>query len=397
MTRVQVCKTVSVPDRMRLARYARAPELGPKVLFFSGGTALKRVSRALKSYTHNSIHLITPFDSGGSSASLRAAFRMPSVGDLRNRLMALADETVQGNPEIYDLFKTRFPAAAEPAALREELESMIRGRHPLVAGIPDPMRKIIRNHLRYFLDRMPADFDLCAASIGNLILTGGYLMNGHHLDPVVFLFSKLVEVRGVVRPIVGANLHLVAELEDGTRVCGQHRLTGKEHPPIASPVTDLYLSSVLGRAEPQKVAIREKTRKLIAEAELICYPPGSFYSSLIANFLPRGVGHAIAQNESPKVYVPNSGVDPEQFGMTLDRAVMTLLKFLHRTTPRAAPTERLLNFMLVDMKRGAYPSPVSIKAIERMGVRVVDLDLVSDESAPYYDPRKLAEALLSLV
>lgn len=365
-------------------------------MFFSGGTALKKVSRRLKHYTHNSIHLITPFDSGGSSATLRAAFRMPSVGDLRNRLMALADESVQGNPEIYALFAHRFSTVASPESLSENLDAMIRGRDSMISKIPDPMRKIIRTHLRYFRERMPPDFDLRGASIGNLILTGGYLANGHHLDPVIFLFSKLVEARGVVRPIVGANLHLIAELEDGTRVQGQHRITGKDAPPIQSPVADLYLSATLGPIEPGRVAIRDKVRGLIAQAELICYPIGSFYSSLIANFLPRGVGQAISQNGAPKVYVPNSGHDPEQIGMTVERCVMTLIKHLHRGTPKALPTSRLLNFILVDTKRGVYPEPFSPKAIERMGVRVLDTELVTDESAPYYDAAKLAEALISL-
>jgi len=40
------------------------------------------------------------------------------------------------------------------------------------------------------------------------------------------LFSKLVGVRGTVRAIVNANLHLGADLEDVIRVIGQHRLTG---------------------------------------------------------------------------------------------------------------------------------------------------------------------------
>jgi len=29
---------------------------------------------------------------------------MLSIGDLRNRLMTLADQTIKGNPNIYELF-----------------------------------------------------------------------------------------------------------------------------------------------------------------------------------------------------------------------------------------------------------------------------------------------------
>ena len=88
---VQILKTIQIPDLVKIERYRKVPELGPKILFFSGGSALKDLSTKLINYTHNSIHIITSFDSGGSSAKLRDTFHMPSVGDLRNRLMALAD------------------------------------------------------------------------------------------------------------------------------------------------------------------------------------------------------------------------------------------------------------------------------------------------------------------
>ena len=65
----------------------------PKIVFFSGGTALREVASCLTQYTKNATYLITPFDSGGSSAVLRQAFSMPAVGDLRSRLISLADRT----------------------------------------------------------------------------------------------------------------------------------------------------------------------------------------------------------------------------------------------------------------------------------------------------------------
>lgn len=89
--RAQIARTVKVPDSLRVGRAERAPELGPRIVFFSGGSALRPLSRVLKRYTHNSTHLITPFDSGGSSAEIRKAFHMLSIGDLRSRLVALAE------------------------------------------------------------------------------------------------------------------------------------------------------------------------------------------------------------------------------------------------------------------------------------------------------------------
>ena len=76
---VRVTRSVPIPNPLHLARCAKSPEYGQRILFFSGGSALNPLCRKLIDYTHNSIHLITPFDSGGSSATLRQSGR-PQLG-----------------------------------------------------------------------------------------------------------------------------------------------------------------------------------------------------------------------------------------------------------------------------------------------------------------------------
>src|SRR5262249_58009936 len=78
--RAWLTRAATIPDHIRVARYRRAPEPGPRILFFSGGTALREASQALTDYTHNSDHLITPVHSGGSPPALRPALGMISVG-----------------------------------------------------------------------------------------------------------------------------------------------------------------------------------------------------------------------------------------------------------------------------------------------------------------------------
>ena len=395
-TPLRITRSVQLPDRVRLSRYLRVPELGPRILFFSGGTALNATSRVIKRYTHNSIHLVTPFDSGGSSAKLRQAFSMPSIGDLRSRLIALADENITGIPEVYQLFTYRFPDDQPASELLALLDLMIRGKEPLVAAISNPMRRLIRTQLGYFRESMPDDFDLRGASTGNLILAGGYLNNHKHLDPIIFLFSKLVNVLGTVRAVVNDDLHLAAELEDGSCVTSQHRLTGKEVAPLQSPVSRLFLSRRADKPLAAKAEIRKKNRRLIQQAELICYPPGSFYTSLVANLLPTGVGSAIAGADCPKVFIPNLGQDPEQIGMTLDSSVLTLLDYLRADNKDTCPNGKLLNFVLIDSKRGKYPSSLSAPLMQELGIRVIDTRLISKQSEPYYDAELLASTLLSL-
>ena len=393
---IRVTRSAKLPDPIRISRYRKAPELGPGILFFSGGSALSDTSRVLKGYTHNSVHFVTPFDSGGSSAELRRAFAMPSIGDLRSRLMTLADESVTGQPDVYRLFTYRFPRDASQADLAVRLRLMTQGKDAMVEAISNPMRRLIRNQLGFFTDAMPDRFDLRGASIGNLILAGGYLNNHQHLDPIIFLFSKLVGVLGTVRAIVNDNLHLVANLQDGSHIIGQHRLTGKEVAPITSPIEQLYLSARLDRYIPATSVIRKKNRKLIERADLICFAPGSFYSSLLANLLPKGVGKAVATNQNPKVFVPSLGRDPEQTGMDMEQVVGRLLTQLRVDAGNDCPTRCLLDFLLVDSEHGKYLSRLPMEKLRKQGIQVIDTPLVSKCSNPWYDPELLSAALLSL-
>ena len=259
------------------------------------------------------------------------------------------------------------------------------------------MRKIIRTHLGFLAQAMPASLDLAGASVGNLVLVGGYLNNDRHLDPVIFLFSKLAEVRGVVRPVINRDLHLAAELADGSLIIGQHKLTGKETAPLAVPIKRLLLSRHKTRLTPAQPGIRAKMHKYIGQAELICYPMGSFFSSLLASLLPKGVGRAVADNDCPKVFVPNTGEDPELLGHGIMDQVRLLIEYLRLSAGEKRPVPSLLNFMLVDTRRGGYPGRLEEDELKRLGVTLIDAKLVSRHSRPLLDPELLAQALLSLL
>jgi CofD-related protein of GAK system len=385
-----------VPDPVRIARSRRLPELGPRILFFTGGTALRATSRALKLLTHNSVHVVTPFDSGGSSARLREAFGMLSVGDLRNRIMALADETVRGHPEVVRLFGQRLPSDASPDELRAALDRCVEGLDPRIASVPDPMRRIVTTHLRWFAESMPRDFDLREASVGNLILAGGYLQNGGDVESVLFLFSRLVEARGRVLPVVEADLHLAAELEDGSRVVGQHRITGRDGRSLAAPIRDLAIVRSLEHPERVEPYADEKVRAEIERADLIVYPMGSFWTSVVGNLLPKGIGSAVAAAGVPKVYVPSTGRDGEQLGMDVGRAVATIARVVRRDAGAETPVEDIVDLVLVDRERGRYEAPADPDRLRALGVEVADAELLTSLSAPALDPILLAEALVSL-
>lgn len=364
------------------------------MLFFSGGSALNEIARTLKQYTHNSTHLITPFDSGGSSQVLRHAFKMPAVGDLRSRLMALADESVLGQPEIFRLFAYRFSTSETPAALADEFESLLDGRHPHIKAISQPMRSLILSQLKIVAAARPPNFDLNGASVGNLILAGGYLANDRALEPVLFLMSKMVAVLGTVRTIVDRNLEIGAELEDGTIVPTQRLLTGKEVPPIASPVKQLFMTELGKPLTAEDAPLPKRNRKLIAQADLICYPPGSLYSSVIANLLPKYVGSTIARRNVPKVYLPSLGTDPECLSMSLVDQVEAILTVLRKDAGQQCPISDLMTVVLCD--RETFNEKEAKRLQAQFGLPLVSLPLRKKDQNDIYDPVRVCEALLSI-
>lgn len=84
-------------------------------------------------------------------------------------------------------------------------------------------------------------------------------------------------MRGEVRLLINSNLQLRAVLEGGGHIVGQHLLTGKETPPLTRAVSELSLVDPPWRTTG--MLIRDKIRRAIRGADLICYPVGSFYPS----------------------------------------------------------------------------------------------------------------------
>lgn len=96
-------------------------------------------------------YIITTFDSGGSSANLRDVFDMPAVGDVRNRLIALADTSSPERANIVKMLSTRLPKVADRPALQSQLSHLANGSHPLMEGLSEVVRKILADRFSFLL------------------------------------------------------------------------------------------------------------------------------------------------------------------------------------------------------------------------------------------------------
>jgi CofD-related protein of GAK system len=371
------------------------PDRGPRLLFFSGGSALNPLSETLTRYTHNSIHLITPFDSGGSSATLRRAFSMLAVGDLRSRITALLDRGAQHAPAVARLLDERFANLAVPAALVDRLDKMAAGSSPLTRDLPRALRDLLRADLSTLARMLPRGFDLRGASVGNLVLAGGYLRNDRDINRTLGNISSAAQVRGIVRPSADCDAHLAARLAGGDVIVGQHEIT-REAATATAPIVELLAVESLDLAAEIEVPAYPLALKLIGQAELLCYPMGSFWTSVIANLLPAGIGSAIAASDRIKVYVPSTGRDPEMAGRTLSGAVEVIVETCRRDAGADTPIDQLIDAVIIDRDHRRYAMAIDIDGLRVRGIGVIERDLASDADRSKLSPVKLAQTLCEL-
>lgn len=367
------------------------PQDGPRIVFLSGGTAINGLAKVLSGYTHNATYLVTTFDSGGSSAALRQVFNMPAVGDLRSRLVALHGDSEQAI-SVAGLLGYRIPKSYSLKQAEQVFRACLDETFAPLVAVPESIRLHCLNYLQVFASEIRADFPWAGASIGNLVMAGMYLAHQRDIHYVVNTLKRWLEVKADVLPITDANAHLQSELENGQIILGQHAITGKEVQPIQSKVVNIRLvcdEAKLGldqRLSAQSLAA-------LASADLICYPPGSFYSSLIANLLPKGVVQAIAANPCAKVYIPNLGSDPEQFALDFDQQLHTLLNYLGVDQ---AATDQVLNGIVFDATHLAINTKTQSWLLQQ-GVQLCHLESSGQNPTLTYDNQLLAKTLCSLI
>src|SRR5207245_10743693 len=121
MAAASVVTIANEASRVNLPEEGGFPDL--RVVALGGGTGLPTVLRGLRAGLFESYSwdperdqarltaVATVADDGGSSGKLRATYRLPSPGDVRNCLLALAG----GDPTLSAVFAFRFAGAREMA------------------------------------------------------------------------------------------------------------------------------------------------------------------------------------------------------------------------------------------------------------------------------------------
>src|SRR5207249_6438060 len=155
---------------------------------------------------------------------------------------------------------------------------------------------------RLFRFRFNSEGGLHDHSFGNLCLTAMAGVTGDFAE-AVRLTSEVLAIKGVIYPSTTSNVHLRAELEDGSWVEGETRIT-------ASRKRIRCIQLAPSDAHPLPDAL-----DAIDTADLITIGPGSLYTSLIPNMLVNEVINAVRASSAIKIYIQNIMTQPGETEM----------------------------------------------------------------------------------
>jgi uncharacterized cofD-like protein len=312
------------------------PKAELNVVAIGGGTGLSALLRGLKLHDIDLTAIVTVADDGGSTGRIRDVFNMPAPGDIRNCMVALADdESLMGR-----LFHYRFDTEGS---------------------------------------------ELSGHSFGNLFITAMTQVTGS-FEQAVIESSDVLNVRGRVLPSTVENVTLCANMADGSVLRGESTIA-HEKPAIER----IFLDPAAPEAYTPALAA-------ILKADLIILGPGSLYTSVLPNLLVDGVREAIRWSSAPTAYVCNVATqhgETDNFGYEDHvREVMAYLGeeqlnyALVNDNPAAAEairSEWQVDAILYD---GAATIDNSVEIVAR--------DMVNDKNPLRHDPEKLSHVLLEI-
>lgn len=287
--------------------------------------------------------VVTVTDDGGSSGRLRRELGVLPPGDIRNCIVALAEE----EDLLARLFQYRFPDGG----------------------------------------------GLTGHSFGNLFLTALTGITGDFYQAVLTAES-ILSVRGRILPATLTDLTLRGHGRSGRLYEGESAIGNS-----GEPLDRLALEPANPPAFPPAVAA-------VRDADLVLLGPGSLYTSVLPHLLIPGIRRAVAQSRAPVVLLVNLMTQPgETDGMDALDHLRTLHRHAGAEVVDAALVNTTpLPAALVDRYADSGSRPVTVNAaafadagVELLQADLLDETLLADEALIRHQPEKLAGAALGVL
>jgi uncharacterized cofD-like protein len=330
------------------------PASGLNIVAIGGGTGLSTLLRGLKAYVGADGGwtiaglgaIVTVTDEGGSSGVLRKEFGMLPPGDIRNCIVALAEE--------------------------EQLLS------------------------RLFSYRFDTDSALKGHSLGNLLLTAMTDITGS-FDNAVLAASEVLAIRGEIYPSTLTDVRLRATLEDGSELDGEVEISGSnigEEPKAIRHARITHLA-----LDPPDVQPTDGALRALELADLIIVGPGSLYTSVLPNLVIEPIAAALRSARALRVYICNVMTQPnETDGYTAQDHLQAIIEHAGLVVDVMLLNGRRLSPAMFGMYAAMNQEPVRFDAeeIRNLGVTPFFGDIIAESDFVRHDPAALAQTIFQL-
>lgn len=310
-----------------------------KVVVLGGGTGMSSLLRGLKEFPIDITTIVSVCDDGKSTGRLRNEFNIPAVGDVRRILIALSET----EPLVEQLLNYRFKTTS----------------------------------------------DLDGHTVGNLLLTASMNITGNLSDGIEAL-GNVLNLKGTVLPFTEDNVILMAKMQDGSIVEGEHNITEDSR-----KIKEVFYK--------EKPVINEKVIKSIKNADLIIFSMGSLYTSILPNIIVKEVIDAIDESNAQIVYTCNLVTQP---GESDDFKVSDHIKTLNHYLGKRKIEIVIANNGTIDKQMALKyanleqkdPVILDIKETKKQNVKIISDNLVVVENNLLrHDALKLGFHIFSLL
>ncbi len=328
---------------------------GRRIVVIGGGTGLSTMLRGLKKYSANITAIVTVADDGGSSGKLQKQLGILPPGDIRNCLVALADDETQ----MTELFQYRFRNTVHPESSigtnrhtlhASAVETLLGGSDGTDAPPPRPRPTNSEGYGEGLRDH----------AFGNLLIAAMSAINDGDFEKAIRETSRVLNVRGRVLPSTVEHVKLRGEMEDGSFLEGETTIANS---PLR--IRRIYMA-------PENPCPVEEVPEAIRNADVIVLGPGSVFTSIIPNLLVQGVSEVLSKSRAKRVYVCNVMTQP---GETDNFSAYDHVKTLENHAGR-----RIFDYVLVNTGR---PSQELLEKYRKTGSVLVEADLDRIRKAGY--------------
>ncbi|MBI4733524.1 MAG: uridine diphosphate-N-acetylglucosamine-binding protein YvcK [Rubrobacteridae bacterium] len=310
---------------------------GIKVVAIGGGTGLPIALKSVREYAGEVTAIVSVADDGGSSGRLRRDMDMLPPGDIRNCLVALAE-----NSEMAKLFKYRFKQG----------------------------------------------FGLEGHNLGNLIIAALSELNDG-FDSAINEAAKMLSVNGRVLPSTTGKVTLKASTFEGEPIDGQVSIAQ-----TAVPLKEVYL-------DPPDIPAYQEAVEAILNADQIIMGPGSVFTSILPNLIVPGIGKALSETKAIKIYICNAMTQPGETELftACDHAEAIINHGEQNWIDVAIINTGVIpdDILAKLAEERRYPVSYCDESFNALNTKVVLADVVSNEKPAHHDSSKLAIILRELV